>query len=245
MIFGFNTDIKYENTVYHVQSEAREGERLLQTQIFVRGRCMGKKAASYVDLLGRPEFSEERMHEMLKLQHRTTIDDIRNGRVDAAMTHVTPLEVLLAEMTQTSPMNSGANGASATAAATSETGAASATAPAPAKEVEPAATPEPGLELEFLNPDAVVAHDQLVLQFRVVENRLPVSGATIIARLTKIGRDGLEHDPVYAQGETGADGQGATSLAANIADMTHAVVLVQATHNGQSAMKKFRLKSPK
>src|ERR1017187_4166252 len=44
MIFGFNTDIRHEDTVYHVQSEAREGEQLLQTQVFVRGRCIGKCA---------------------------------------------------------------------------------------------------------------------------------------------------------------------------------------------------------
>ena len=36
-------------TVYHVQSEAREGELLLQTQVFVRGRCIGKRASSYAD----------------------------------------------------------------------------------------------------------------------------------------------------------------------------------------------------
>ena len=44
MIFGFNTDIKHGDTVYHVQSEARENELLLQTQVFVRGRCIGKRA---------------------------------------------------------------------------------------------------------------------------------------------------------------------------------------------------------
>lgn len=47
MIFGFNTDIKHQDTVYHVQSEARESEQLLQTQVFVRGRCIGKRAVSY------------------------------------------------------------------------------------------------------------------------------------------------------------------------------------------------------
>ena len=47
MIFGFNTDIRHEDTVYHVQSEAREGEQLLQTQVFVRGRCIGKRAIPY------------------------------------------------------------------------------------------------------------------------------------------------------------------------------------------------------
>ena len=47
MIFGFNTDIKHDDTVYHVQSEARENELTLQTQVFVRGRCIGKRALSY------------------------------------------------------------------------------------------------------------------------------------------------------------------------------------------------------
>ena len=51
MIFGFNTDIKQGDTVYHVQSEAREGELLLQTQVFVRGRCIGKRATPYADKL--------------------------------------------------------------------------------------------------------------------------------------------------------------------------------------------------
>ena len=47
MIFGFNTDIRHEDTVYHVQSEAREGEQLLQTQVFVRAAASGKRAVPY------------------------------------------------------------------------------------------------------------------------------------------------------------------------------------------------------
>lgn len=234
MIFGFNTDIKHENTVYHVQSEAREGEHLLQTQVFVRGQCIGKKAASYRELIPRPEFSEERMHEMLKLQHRSTIDNLRSGRVQEAMTQVTPLAVLLAEMTQTSGIEP-APPASPVAA----------TAP---KAVESGAPPppvlDPNLQLEFMNPDAVVSDHELVLRFRLLDAGVPVSGAKLIARLTKVGHDGQEHDPVYAQNQTEEDGQGVMVLAARVEDMTHAVVLVQAIHDGRSAMKKFRLKSP-
>ncbi|PYX39799.1 MAG: hypothetical protein DMG81_08415 [Acidobacteria bacterium] len=48
MIFGFNTDVKQGDTVYHVQSEARENELILQTQVFVRGRCIGKRATSSI-----------------------------------------------------------------------------------------------------------------------------------------------------------------------------------------------------
>ena len=54
MIFGFNTDVKHGDTMYHVQSEARESELLLQTQVFVRGRCIGKRATSYADKRQRP-----------------------------------------------------------------------------------------------------------------------------------------------------------------------------------------------
>jgi hypothetical protein len=82
MIFGFNTDIKHADTVYHVQSEARQAEQLLQTQVFVRGRCIGKHANSYAQHHSRADFSDDLMHELLKEQHRTVIDSIRNGTLD-------------------------------------------------------------------------------------------------------------------------------------------------------------------
>ena len=230
MIFGFNTDVKFDSTVYHVQSEARQNERLLQTQIFVRGRCIGKKAASYADLLGRPEFSEERMHEMLKYQHRSTIDDLRSGRIDEAMNHVTDLAVLLADLDDTQEVQVPPGLREDSKPET--------------KPVESASAQDTNLQLEFLNPDAVVADNALLLKFRVLAGETPVPGAKLIARLTKVGPDGQEHDPVYAQNETEGDGQGAMSLAAKVEDMTHAVVLVQATYDGKSAMKKFRLKAP-
>ncbi len=82
MIFGFNTDVKHGETVYHVQSEARANDLLLQTQVFVKGQCIGKRAASYADHVTRPGFSEEHMHEMLKAQHRMVLDAVKEGKVD-------------------------------------------------------------------------------------------------------------------------------------------------------------------
>jgi len=81
MIFGFNTDIKHEDVVYHVQSEARQADLLLQTQVFVRGRCIGKHATSYADWVVKPDFSDEQMHELLKIQHKNVIETIRAGNV--------------------------------------------------------------------------------------------------------------------------------------------------------------------
>src|SRR5256885_16140702 len=85
MIFGFNTDVKVGDTVYHVQSEARKADQLLQTQVFVRGRCIGKKATSYAEQVSSPEFNDDRMHEMLKSQHKTILEAVRESRVEGLL----------------------------------------------------------------------------------------------------------------------------------------------------------------
>ena len=85
MIFGFNTDIKHENTVYHVQSEARESELLLQTQVFVRGRCIGKRATPYADKAKSPEFTDQQKEQILRDQHRMVLDSIREGKLDSVL----------------------------------------------------------------------------------------------------------------------------------------------------------------
>ncbi len=81
MIFGFNTDVKCKGTVYHIQSEARKHDQHLQTQVFVRGRCIGKKATPYGEDASHPDFSDEKMHEMLKVQHKGVVEAVRKGRV--------------------------------------------------------------------------------------------------------------------------------------------------------------------
>ncbi len=83
MIFGFNTDMRHAGTVYHVQSEARVPDLLLQTQVFVQGRCIGKHATSYAAQASRPGFSEHEIHELLKLQHRLVLDSLRDGCLEA------------------------------------------------------------------------------------------------------------------------------------------------------------------
>ena len=97
MIFGFNTDIRHEDTVYHVQSEAREGEQLLQTQVFVRGRCIGKRAVPYGSGLaeakigsqnGAPSISptnDQDREKMLRELHREVLDAIRDGKLDSIL----------------------------------------------------------------------------------------------------------------------------------------------------------------
>jgi len=87
MIFGFNTDVKHGDTIYHVQSEAREGELLLQTQVFVRGRCIGKRAKSYASLAKEPQFGDAQKEQQLREQHRLVLDSIREGKLESVLDH--------------------------------------------------------------------------------------------------------------------------------------------------------------
>ena len=85
MIFGFNTDVKQGDTVYHVQSEARENELILQTQVFVRGRCIGKRATPYAERLSKGDFTDQQKEQILRDQHRLVLDSIREGRLESVL----------------------------------------------------------------------------------------------------------------------------------------------------------------
>jgi hypothetical protein len=84
MIFGFNTDIRHDDTVYHVQSEARETEQLLQTQVFVRGRCIGKRAIPYGQETDKGvQSNDQEMEKRLRELHREVLDAVRDGKLDS------------------------------------------------------------------------------------------------------------------------------------------------------------------
>lgn len=85
MIFGFNTDVKHVDTIYHVQSEAREGDLLLQTQVFVRGRCIGKRATSYAAKAAEAQFGDAQKEQQLREQHRLVLDAIREGKLESVL----------------------------------------------------------------------------------------------------------------------------------------------------------------
>ncbi len=80
MIFGFNTDIAAEGTVYHVQTEVREQESRLESQVFVRGRCIGKRG-----VVLPPGATEEEIQELARAQHRWVVEAVRGGFVDEAL----------------------------------------------------------------------------------------------------------------------------------------------------------------
>ena len=85
MIFGFNTDVKHGDTVYHVQSEALPSSQIFQSTVFVQGRVLGKVTSSYAAHVGQPDFSEHKMHDLLKEQHKRVLEAIKEGRVESVL----------------------------------------------------------------------------------------------------------------------------------------------------------------
>jgi hypothetical protein len=76
-IFGFNTDIRVDETVYHVQTEVRAQERRLESQVFVSGRCIGKRSVAIPQ-----SDSDDVIQEMARNQHRWVVEAVREGFVD-------------------------------------------------------------------------------------------------------------------------------------------------------------------
>lgn len=89
MIFGFNTDIRVGENVFHVQSEARVQDLVLETQVFQHGHCIGKRVVPYT------MDTDEAVQELLRAQHRWIIDSARDGFLEDAL----QLQVSLAELT--------------------------------------------------------------------------------------------------------------------------------------------------
>lgn len=79
-IFGFNTDIKVGNTVFHVQTEDRgRSNPVLDTTVYVKGRVLAKRGTSYQDFLASPDFSEPELRAMLERQHKQMLEEVRAG----------------------------------------------------------------------------------------------------------------------------------------------------------------------
>jgi hypothetical protein len=80
MVTGFNTDIKVEGVVYHIQTEPRKDSGI-ETAVYIRGAVIHSLRTSYQALLDSPDYSEEKLRRVLEDQHRQVIARIRGGEI--------------------------------------------------------------------------------------------------------------------------------------------------------------------
>jgi hypothetical protein len=83
MLTGYNTDIKHEGVVYHVQTEDGGSENpVLVSLVYKGGRILVSKKTSYAQLLGTDDFMSK-LRDLLERQHKTMIKAILTGNLVA------------------------------------------------------------------------------------------------------------------------------------------------------------------
>lgn len=80
MVTGFNTDIKHNGVVFHIQTETRKEGRI-ETTVYLRGAVIHSLKTSYQDFLNSPDYSEDKLRRRLEDQHRKVIGQIRAGEI--------------------------------------------------------------------------------------------------------------------------------------------------------------------
>jgi len=274
VIFGFNTDVKFADTVYHVQSEARQYELVLQTLVFVKGRCIGKRTNSYAEQTKQPGFSEEYMHEMLKDQHKHFVAAVREGRIEAELAersehaHAEELPPAAATHIPEFAMPDGAAAGAASQLEEPDTvviepemmpeAVAAAPAPAPmddlaaqfaaavaSKPVDPGLSLTPagsligkGLSVECRPPAAGDDDSAVTICVQIGDENGPAAGAQVSCRITS----GKTHAN-YVYATTSAEGVADVHLVLKDLDLSATALLIQASHRGKSASRKYKLQT--
>jgi hypothetical protein len=274
VIFGFNTDVNFAGTVYHVQSEARQHELALQTLVFLKGRCIGKRTSSYAEQTKQPGFSEEHMHEMLKDQHKHFVAAVREGRIEAelgehlerghgeapssaAAAHVREFAVAAEAAAGVTPhadepdtviiepeeMPQTAAAPPATSPMddqTAEFAAAVASKPAgPALSLTPAGSLiGKGLSMECQPQSAGADENFVTIGVRIGDENGAAAGAQVSCRITS----GKTHAS-YVYATTSAEGVADVHLTLTDLDLSDTALLIQASHRGKSASRKYKLQT--
>jgi hypothetical protein len=83
LITGFNTDVKHETKMFHVQTEDRGlANPVVESLVYVGGEILLSKRSAYKDLIRGDRVDEKALREMMDLQHRRVIEAVRRGRLD-------------------------------------------------------------------------------------------------------------------------------------------------------------------
>lgn len=80
MVMGFNTEIKHNGVVYHVQTEPRKDARI-ETVVYLQGAIIHSLKTMCLDSASSSEYSEEDFRHRLEDQHRQVIERIKAGEI--------------------------------------------------------------------------------------------------------------------------------------------------------------------
>ena len=83
MLTGYNTDIKHQGTIFHIQTEdGGESNPVIISLVYQGGRILASKKTSYAQIVGTDDFLAQ-LRTMLEDQHRAMIKAVKDGGLQA------------------------------------------------------------------------------------------------------------------------------------------------------------------
>ncbi len=84
MSSGFNTDVSRGERVFHVQTEDRGPQHpSIDTVVYRNGHILHRHSSDYSEFAATPDFSADRLKQRVEAQHRSVIEALRGGTLDA------------------------------------------------------------------------------------------------------------------------------------------------------------------
>ena len=209
MLFGHNTNVTLDGTVFHVQTEDRGvNSATLDTTVHCRGRVLHRLTNKYHDLLPLDAEKEKSLKSRLDEQHFGVVEELKTGALKVEAPPLPP------------PRPS--------ALAPAVSGAASSFAPTPASLATKTLT------VEMLNPRTWLSgkHATLYLVARLKESGTPAAGARVVARIAGAG------DPTEVETEASADGHARLEFdMPRLTSEDAALVIEASTHDAQGHLR--------
>ncbi len=82
MLTGYNTDFKFQNKIYHVQTEdGGVSSPYITSLLYHQGAILASRKTSYADIL-KADCLEEVVRELMMEQHKQMIRDLMQGKLD-------------------------------------------------------------------------------------------------------------------------------------------------------------------
>jgi hypothetical protein len=230
MLYGHNTNLRFGDSVFHVQTEDRgESHALIDTTVYHHGRVLHRRTNNYFDLLPLNDDRRQALRLRLEDQHTTVIDEIRSGALQLA---VPPAS----SRTSASgpPSNTSSGGFAQPSGDTAHT------TPQPLEQqagpAQPANEPRK-LLLELTNAKSWLTgkHAKLLLTVRE-PNGSPVAGAQI-----RVAIEGVENVALRAQ----TNGLGEAQLEFEMPKITNpnAAVVIDAENHSAKGHLRFALRA--
>ena len=83
MLTGYNTDIKHDGTIFHIQTEdGGESNPVIVSLVYQGGRILASKKTSYAQIVGTEDFLSQ-LRTMLEDQHRAMLRAVKKGTLPA------------------------------------------------------------------------------------------------------------------------------------------------------------------